>query len=110
MWPAPESERRRARAGAAAPSGALRAFPAFAVGVVVAAAGAALCQLPLLAIGLAGCVFGLAVLAVALGRAARRSAPHTFASLSVGTALLWWGGAVAVQIIAGLALRNLVRW
>ena len=89
----------RTRADDAAPTGALRALPALAVGVVVAAAGAALSQLPLLAIGLAGYVFGLAVLAVSLWRAARRSAPHTVASLSVGTALLWWGGSVAVLTI-----------
>ncbi len=92
----------RTRADDFAATGAVRALPWLAAGVVVAAAGAALALLPVLALGLGGYLAGLLVIGVSLWRAARQAPPRTFAALSVGTALLWWAGCVATLIVGAL--------
>ncbi|WP_227468254.1 multicopper oxidase domain-containing protein [Microbacterium sp. YJN-G] len=92
----------RTRADEHAASGAAKALPALAAGVLVAAVGAALGQLLVVAVGLAGYLAGLIVIGVSLLRAARQKAPRSFAALSVGMALVWWAGAVAM--VAGGAV------
>jgi len=89
----------RTRADEFAPTGAVRALPWLAAGVVVAALGATLALLPVLALGLAGYLAGLIVIGVSLWRAARQAPPRSFAALSVGMALLWWAGCVAALLI-----------
>lgn len=89
----------RTRADEHAAIGAARALPALAAGVLLAAIGAALAWMPLLAVGLAGYLAGLVVIGVSLWRAARQSAPRSFAALSVGAGLLWWVGAVAMLLV-----------
>lgn len=89
----------RTRADEGAASGAARALPFLAAGVLVAAAGAALEWMPLLGLGLAGYLTGLIFIGVSLWRAARQAPPRTFAAMSVGMALLWWTGCVAVLIV-----------
>ncbi|MEV7631695.1 multicopper oxidase domain-containing protein [Microbacterium sp. NPDC089318] len=110
LWPT--ILRTRADEGAAA--GASRALPVLAAGVVVAATGAAFAQLIVVAAGLAAYVVGLVIIFVSLLRAARQKAPHTFAALSVGAAMVWWAGAVAtvaagavVAAVAGTGFADL---
>lgn len=99
LWPT--ILRTRADEGAAA--GASRALPVLAGGVLVAAAGAAVAQMLVVAAGLAGYVVGLVIIFVSLFRAARQKAPRTFAALSVGAALIWWAGAVAMIAVGAVA-------
>lgn len=94
----------RTRADPSAPSGAVRALPLLAAGVLVAAGGAAISLLPVVALGLVAYLAGLAVIAVSLWRAARQAAPHSFAALSVGAALLWWAGCVISLAVGASAL------
>lgn len=89
----------RTRADEGAASGAARALPFLAAGVLVAAAGAAFDWLPLLGLGLAGYFAGLLFIGISLWRAARQKPPRTFAALSVGMALLWWAGCVAALLV-----------
>ena len=89
----------RTRADDHAAKGAARALPALAAGVLVAALGAALVWLPLLALGLASYLAGLLVLGVSLWRAARQAPPRSFAAMSVGVALVWWAGTVIVLLV-----------
>lgn len=90
----------RTRADAHAADGAARALPWLAAGVSVAALGAALAWLPVLVLGLVAYLGGLVVIGVSLWRAARNKPPRSFAAMSVGMALIWWAGAVAM-LIAG---------
>ncbi|WP_336646695.1 multicopper oxidase domain-containing protein [Microbacterium sp. USHLN186] len=92
----------RTRADEHAATGAARALPVLAVGVVVAATGAAFTQLIVVAAGLAAYLVGLALIFVSLLRAARQKAPHSFAALSVGAALVWWAGTVATVTIGAV--------
>lgn len=92
----------RTKADDAAPLGAIRALPVLAASVVIAGAGAAVDLLPVLALGLFGYLGGLAILGVSLWRAARRATPHTFSSISMGAALLWWAGSVAVIAVGSI--------
>ncbi|GAA3931244.1 multicopper oxidase domain-containing protein [Microbacterium soli] len=92
----------RTRADEHAATGALRALPLLAAGVVVAATGAALALLPVVAVGLLGYLAGLVIIGVSLLRAARQKAPRSFAALSVGMALVWWAGAVAVVVVGAI--------
>ncbi|MGL3149994.1 multicopper oxidase domain-containing protein [Microbacterium sp. A82] len=96
----------RTRADEHAAIGAARALPLLALGVLVAAAGAALAWLPMLALGLLAYFAGLVVIGVSLWRAARQAPPRTFAALSVGMALLWWAGCIAVLIIGTAAVSS----
>ncbi|MGF3056036.1 multicopper oxidase domain-containing protein [Microbacterium sp. YY-01] len=89
----------RTRADDYAPVGAVRALPVLAGGIVVAAAGAAFMLLPAIAVGLIAYLVGLVIVGVSLWRAARQAAPRSFAAMSVGMALLWWAGCVAVILI-----------
>ena len=95
----------RTRADVHAASGAARALPALAGGVVVAAGGAALASMPLLALGLAAYLAGLVIIGVSLVRAARRSRDRSFAARSVGCALTWW-----IAIVSYLLVGTLVAW
>ena len=92
----------RTRADEHAATGAARALPVLAGGVVVAATGAAVEQLAVVALGLAAYLAGLVIIGISLFRAARSKPPHSFAALSVGAALLWWAGTVAM--VAGGAV------
>ncbi|HTN55439.1 MAG TPA: copper oxidase, partial [Microbacterium sp.] len=92
----------RTRADEHAASGAARALPLLAAGVVVAATGAALSQLLIVAVGLAAYLAGLLLIGVSLFRAARQKAPRSFSALSVGMALVWWAGSVAMLAVGGV--------
>lgn len=92
----------RTRADEGAATGASRALPVLAGGVVVAATGAALAQLLVVAAGLGVYLAGLGIIFGSLIRAARQKAPRSFAALSVGAALLWWAGAVAVVVVGAV--------
>lgn len=92
----------RTRADENAAVGASRALPVLAAGVVIAALGAVFSLLPLVAVGLFAYLTGLIIIGISLLRAARRRAPHTFASLSVGAALLWWAGTVATVAVGAV--------
>ncbi|MFJ4044359.1 multicopper oxidase domain-containing protein [Microbacterium sp. NPDC089987] len=92
----------RTRADEGAATGASRALPVLAGGVVIAATGAALAQLLVVAVGLGAYLVGLVIIFVSLIRAARQKAPRTFAALSVGAALLWWAGAVAAVAVGAV--------
>ena len=92
----------RTRADEHAASGATRALPLLAGGVVVAATGAALSQLPVVAVGLVAYLAGLVIIGVSLYRAARQKAPRSFAAGSVGLALVWWAGSVGVLAVGAL--------
>lgn len=96
----------RTRADVAAPTGAARALPFLAIGVLVAATGAALSVLAVVALGLAGYLAGLIFIGVSLWRAARQAPPRSFASMSVGMALVWWFGCVAV-LFAGSVVASI---
>ena len=92
----------RTRADENAATGASRALPVLAGGVVVAATGAALAQLLVVAAGLVAYLAGLALIFLSLLRAARQKAPHSFAALSVGAALIWWAGAVDMVAVGAI--------
>ncbi|BDZ39368.1 hypothetical protein [Microbacterium suwonense] len=92
----------RTRADEHAASGAARALPLLAAGVVVAATGAALAQLLVVAVGLLAYLAGLVIIGISLFRAARQKAPRSFAALSVGMALVWWAGAVAMIAVGAV--------
>ena len=92
----------RTRADENAATGASRALPVLAGGVVVAATGAALAQLLVVAAGLVAYLAGLALIFLSLLRAARQKAPHSFAALSVGAALIWWAGAVGMVAVGAI--------
>lgn len=95
----------RTRADDHAAAGAAQALPLLAAGVVVAAVGAMLSQLLIVALGLAAYLAGLVIIGVSLFRAARQKAPRSFAALSVGIAVVWWAGSVAV-----IAVGSAVAW
>lgn len=80
----------RTRAADSAARDAARALPVLALSVVVAALGAAFGLVPVVMLGLAGYAAGLLVIGVALFSEARGAAPKSFATLSVGAALMWW--------------------
>ncbi|MGN7977470.1 cupredoxin domain-containing protein [Microbacterium sp. 22195] len=92
----------RTRADEHATTGAARALPMMAGGVLVAAAGAAFGQSIIVALGLFAYLAGLVVIGLSLVRAARRKAPRSFAALSVGMALAWWAGAVATIAVGAV--------
>lgn len=92
----------RTRADENAATGASRALPVLAGGVVIAATGAALAQLLVVAAGLLAYLAGLALIFLSLLRAARQKAPHSFAALSVGAALIWWAGAVGMVAVGAI--------
>src|SRR5690606_4775333 len=96
----------RTRADGAAATGAARALPFLALGVLVAAVGAVLSMLPIIALGLAGYLAGLIVIGISLWRAARQRPPRSFASMSVGMALVWWAGCVTV-LLAGSVVASI---
>ncbi|WP_417562239.1 multicopper oxidase domain-containing protein [Microbacterium sp.] len=93
----------RTRADEHATTGAVRALPVLAGGVLVAAIGAAGGWAPVLALGLLAYVTGLGMIAVSLWRAARSAPPRTFAALSVGFAFLWLVGSVVAVLVAAAA-------
>lgn len=95
----------RTRADDRAARHAALALPLLAAAVGLAAAGAAVGVVPLVALGLTGYAGGLGVIAVSLITAARAAPPRNFAPLSVGAALLWWIGCVAA-----LAVQAAVAW
>jgi len=92
----------RTRADEHAASGAARALPLLAAGVVIAAAGAALSQLLIVALGLAAYLAGLVIIGISLFRAARQKAPRSYSALSVGMALVWWAGAVGMIAVGAV--------
>src|SRR5690606_29820224 len=92
----------RTRADEHAASGAARALPLLAGGVVVAATGAGLTQLLLVAAGLAAYLAGLVIIGISLFGAARHKAPRSVAALSVGMALVWWAGAVGMILVGAV--------
>ncbi|OJU40373.1 MAG: copper oxidase [Microbacterium sp. 69-10] len=92
----------RTRADEHAATGAARALPLMAAGVLVAAAGAVAGLLPAVALGLLAYLAGLVVIGVSLFRAARQKAPRSFAALSVGMALVWWVGAVGMLAVGAV--------
>ncbi|WP_298868014.1 multicopper oxidase domain-containing protein [uncultured Microbacterium sp.] len=92
----------RTRAHANSAQGAASALPLMALGVLVAAFGAIIGQLPIVALGLAGYLGGLIIIGVSLFRAATQKAPRSFAALSVGMGLVWWAGTVAALIVGAL--------
>ncbi|MEJ1088209.1 multicopper oxidase domain-containing protein [Microbacterium sp. Mu-80] len=92
----------RTRADEHAAIGAARALPVLAGGVVVAAAGAVVEQLLIVALGLAGYLAGLVIIGLSLVRAARNKPPYSFAALSVGAALVWWAGTVAMVTVGAV--------
>ncbi|MGP6176641.1 multicopper oxidase domain-containing protein [Microbacterium sp. A196] len=94
----------RTRADERAPLGAARALPLLAAGVLIAAGGAVVEWLPLLAAGLAAYFTGLILIGISLWHAARQAPPKSFAALSVGMALLWWAGCVAVLIVGTIVV------
>lgn len=94
----------RTRADERAPQSAARALPLLAGGVLVGAGGAAAGWLPVVAAGLAAYLAGLIVIGIPLWRAARQSPPKSFAALSIGMALLWWAGCVAVLIVGTIVV------
>ena len=94
----------RTRADKHAGAGAARALPLMAGGVVVAAAGAALSQPMVVALGLFAYFAGLVIIGLSLVRAARRKAPRSFAALAVGMALAWWAGAVATIAVGAVVI------
>lgn len=96
----------RTRADGAAATGAARALPFVALGVLVAAVGAVLSMLPIIALGLAGYLAGLIVIGFSLWRAARQRPPRSFASMSVGMALVWWAGCVTA-LLAGSVVASI---
>ncbi|MFC7788551.1 multicopper oxidase domain-containing protein [Microbacterium sp. MAHUQ-60] len=92
----------RTRADEHAASGAARALPLLAGGVVVAATGAGLAQLLLVAAGLAAYLAGLVIIGISLFRAVRQKAPRSFSALSVGMALAWWAGAIGMILVGAV--------
>ncbi len=97
----------RTRADENAATGAAKALPLLASGVLIAALGAALAQPLIVAVGLAVYLVGMLVVGVSLARVARNAPPRTFASLSIGTALLWWTAIVlALTIGAIVSIAN----
>jgi len=92
----------RTRADEHAASGAARALPLLAAGVVAAATGAALAQLLIVALGLIAYLAGLVIIGISLFRAARQKAPRSFSALSVGMALVWWAGAVGMLAVGAV--------
>ncbi len=97
----------RTRADENAALGANRALVVLVAGVLIAALGAGLSWLWLLAAGLVGYLVGLVIIGIPLAREARAAAPHSFAALSVGMALLWWFGCLSLLTYA--AAHALVR-
>ncbi|MGF2948897.1 multicopper oxidase domain-containing protein [Microbacterium alcoholitolerans] len=89
----------RTRADEHAATGAARALPVLAAGVLISALSAAFGWLPGVSAGLGAYLVGLVVIGVSLFRAARQKAPHSFAALSVGMGLVWWAGTVATVAI-----------
>lgn len=89
----------RTRADAYAATGAARALPLLACGVLIAGGGAAFNLLPLIGVGFALYFIGLLVIGVSLVRAARQAPPKNFAALSVGAALTWWAVLVAIVCV-----------
>lgn len=101
LWPTMLRTRADERA---APHAAI-ALPVLAAGATVAALGAAIGLLPVVALGLAGYGAGLGIIAVSLIRAARATPPRSFATLSAGAALAWWIGC-----LAALTVQTVVAW
>ena len=91
----------RTRAAERSASGAAKALPVLSAGVAVAAVGAAGSWMLVLVLGLVGYVVGLIIIGVSLAKAALSKPPKRFAALSVGAAMLWWIGCLAVLIISG---------
>ena len=89
----------RTRADDRAALGATRALPVLAIAVLVAAAGAAAGLGALVGLGLAAYAVGLALLAGAFFRSARRTPPRSFATLSAGAAVLWWAACLVVLMV-----------
>lgn len=95
----------RTRADEFAATGSMRALPWLAVGVLLAALGAAFAWLPVLALGFLAYLGGLVVIAVSGWRAARKAPPRSFPALSVGLGFVWWIGALVVLLLGiGAAL------
>lgn len=92
----------RTRADEHAATGAARALPLMAAGVLVAAAGAVAGPLLIVALGLLAYLAGLVIIGVSLFRAARQKAPRSFAALTVGMALVWWAGAVGMLAVGAV--------
>lgn len=95
----------RTRADDRAASHAATALPVLAAGVLVAAAGAVTALLPLILLGLATYIVGLGIIAVSLMTAARGAPPRSFATLSAGSAVLWW-----VACMVALAVQTSAAW
>ena len=93
----------RTRAADTAARDAARALPVLALSVVVAALGAVFGVVPLVTLGFAGYAVGLLIIGVALFVAARGASPKSFATLSVGAALVWWFALLVVLCVASLA-------
>ncbi|WP_121258404.1 multicopper oxidase domain-containing protein [Nocardioides ferulae] len=89
----------RTRLGEGSDTAIRRGLPVLAAGVLVAAGGALAGLRPALAAGLILYAGGLAVVAVPLARATRRTPPSSFPAWSVGAGLVWW--AVLVPVWAG---------
>lgn len=90
----------RTRAAASAARDAARALPVLAGSVAVAALGAAVGLVPVVTLGLAGYAAGLLIIGIALFTETRGAAPKSFATLSVGAALVWWFALLVVLVIA----------
>jgi len=80
----------RTKADDRSPERAARALPVLAIGVLVAAAGAALGWSSLAAFGFSAYALGLVMLAAGFLAAARRTAPTGFSTLSAAAAFGWW--------------------
>lgn len=93
----------RTRADSAAPAGAARALPALAAATLLASVGTAAGLFIFTALGLLGYLAGLALIGRSLWRAARNDPPRSFATLSVGAALLWW--AFGLVLLCAIAVQ-----
>lgn len=94
----------RTRAADSAARDAARALPVLAASVVVAALGAAFGLVPIVALGLAGYAAGLLIIGVALFAAARGATPKSFATLSVGAALVWWFTLIVILVVWSMSV------
>ncbi|MFC7766661.1 cupredoxin domain-containing protein [Leucobacter soli] len=95
----------RTRADDRAATHAARALPILAAAVLVAAGGAAAGLSAVVALGFAAYAAGLGLLGVSFARAARRTPPRSFATLSAGAAVAWWAACLVV-----LTVRAVEAW
>jgi nitrite reductase (NO-forming) len=97
----------RTRIDERAERAARQALPVLTGGIVVAAGGALLGWRPVAALGLAGYLAGLALVAAVLVRTARTRPPAAYPTWSVAAALLWLIGCV---LAAAIGVGTAASW